>query len=360
MPTGGGPELWMRRCLQLAQLGKGHVAPNPMVGAVLVHEGRILAEGYHARCGDLHAEAACLNAVRPADKHLLPESTLYVSLEPCAHHGKQPPCAARIVREEVGRVVVCNDDPFKEVNGKGYGLLALAGIPVEKGLLTEEGRWINRRFFHFWEQKRPYIILKWAQTADGFMAPSDRTRTMISGATAQSLLHRWRTEESAILVGKTTALADDPQLTARLWSGPQPLRLVLDSELQLPETLKIFNTDAETWQVNYREESQLETHRRVKIPGGDAALLALLQRLFEGGKQSLIVEGGAAVLNSFITLGLWNEMRVFHADKTFGQGIAAPQIRDAENVFTTHVGDDRLTVFLPRKSAFTFPAGASL
>lgn len=352
--------MWMRRCLQLAQLGKGHVAPNPLVGAVLVHEGRILAEGYHARYGDLHAEAACLNAVRLADKHLIPQSTLYVNLEPCAHHGKQPPCASRLVREEVGRVVVCNDDPFEGVAGKGYGLLQLAGIPVEKGLLESEGRWMNRRFFTFHEKKRPYVILKWAQTADGFMAPSDRTRTMISGPLAQNLVHRWRTEESAILVGKATALGDDPQLTARLWSGPQPLRLVLDSELQLPSTLKIFNTDAETWQVNTQEESQLSTHRRVKIPAGEAALPGLLQRLFEEGKQSLIVEGGAAVLRSFIALGLWDEMRIFQSDESFEQGIAAPQVWGSKKAFTTHVGNDRLTLYLPRKTTLAFPAGAFL
>jgi diaminohydroxyphosphoribosylaminopyrimidine deaminase/5-amino-6-(5-phosphoribosylamino)uracil reductase len=352
--------MWMQRCLQLAQLGKGAVAPNPMVGAVLVHGDRVLAEGYHARYGDLHAEAACLNAVREADRHLIRDSTLYVNLEPCAHHGKQPPCAARLVREEVGRVVVCNNDPFEAVSGKGYQLLRLAGIPVEKGVLESEGRWLNRRFFAFWEQQRPYIILKWAQTADGFIAPSDKTRTMISGPLAQQLVHRWRTEEAAILVGKATALADDPQLTARLWEGPQPLRLVLDSHLALPETLNMFNGAAETWQVNTKEESQLDTHRRVRIPTGDDALTTLVQRLFEAGKQSLIVEGGAAVLRSFIGCGLWDEMRVFHSPHCFGQGIAAPQVLGARKVLDSHLGDDSLSVYLPRTAPLAFPAGAFL
>lgn len=355
-----GADLYMRRCLQLAQLGKGHVAPNPMVGAVLVHNGRILAEGYHARYGGLHAEAACLNAVSEADRHLIPESTLYVSLEPCSHHGKQPPCAARIVREEVGRVVVCNNDPFDAVAGRGYQLLQLAGIPVEKGVLEAEGRWLNRRFFTFWEQKRPYIILKWAQTSDGFIAPSDKTRTMISGLLAQSLVHRWRTEEAAILVGKATALADDPQLTARQWPGNQPLRLVLDSALTLPKSLKIFNTDAETWHVNTKEDAQLSNHRRVKIPAGDDALTGLMDVLFKEGKQSLIVEGGAAVLRSFIGCGLWDEMRVFQSDTCFGQGVAAPQVLGAKKALTTHIGGDRLSVYLPRKSGVELPAGAFL
>ncbi len=351
-------EIWMRRCLQLAGLGKGLVAPNPMVGAVLVHKGRILSEGYHARYGERHAEAMCLDNLRPEDRPLLCESTMYVNLEPCSHVGKQPPCAGRLVREEVGRIVACNSDPFSAVSGRGFQLLSLAGIPYQKGVLEEEGRWLNRRFFTFQEQQRPYIILKWAQTADGFMAPTDRSRTAISGPLAKVLVHRWRTEESAILIGKATALFDDPELTAREWSGPQPLRLVLDSSLSLPAHLKLFNGSTETWQLNHVKDEVLPTHRRVKLPVAEGSLPALLQMLYNAGKQSLIVEGGAAILRSFLAAGLWDEIRLLRSQKTFGQGIAVPPITRATLAFESAVGPDMLSLYLPRELPFPYPAGS--
>src|SRR5690606_30985063 len=190
----------MERCLQLAAKGKPTARPNPLVGAVLVHEGRVLAEGFHEQYGKEHAEINCLNRVKDAERHLIPESTLYVSLEPCAHFGKTPPCALRLVQEKIKKVIICNTDPFEKVSGKGLEMLRNAGIGTETGLLEEKGRWLNRRFFCFYQDKRPYIILKWAQTGQGFFAPLNRTRFQMSNRHSQQLVHRWRTEEAAIMV----------------------------------------------------------------------------------------------------------------------------------------------------------------
>jgi len=196
---------YLLRCLQLAQRAKGYAAPNPMVGAVLVHRERVLAEGWHHAWGGPHAEVDCLNKLTPADRHLLPESTLYVNLEPCAHHGKTPPCAERIVAERIKKVVIANTDPFALVNGKGIQLLQQAGIEVVSGVASAEGRWVNRRFFTFHERQRPYIILKWAQTLDGYLAPANKTRLAITNDQSNVLVHKWRTDEAAILVGSGTA-----------------------------------------------------------------------------------------------------------------------------------------------------------
>lgn len=353
-------EDFIRRCFQLAQRARGLAAPNPMVGAVLVHNGRILAEGYHAAYGQRHAEAVCLDAVREDERHLVPESTLYVSLEPCAHWGKQPPCADRLVAERVGAVCVSNADPFAAVDGRGFRKLQDAGIPVTTGVLEAEGRWVNRRFFTFHEKQRPYIVLKWAETADGFLAPTTRERTAISSPLAQRLVHRWRTEEAAILVGTATARHDDPQLTARLWEGPQPLRLVLDRRLELPRSLRLFDGAAETWQVNELEENAAAPVRRVRVPGGAEALPALLRRLYDAGKQSLLVEGGAAVLQAFLQAGLWDEARVFSAPQALGQGVVAPQLLGAVGAGSWTVGADVLRLFVHPESGFVRPEHAEL
>jgi diaminohydroxyphosphoribosylaminopyrimidine deaminase/5-amino-6-(5-phosphoribosylamino)uracil reductase len=354
-----GHESYMQRSFQLARLASGYTAPNPLVGAVLVHEGRILAEGYHPAYGQRHAEAVCFDNLREEDRHLLAQSTLYVSLEPCAHWGKQPPCADRIVSEKVGRVVVSNRDPFSQVAGRGFEKLHEAGIPVELGILEQEGRWLNRRFFTFHEKQRPYIILKWAQSVDGYIAPDTRARTQLTGPLSSRLVHRWRTEEASILVGKTTAEMDNPQLTARHWSGPQPLRIVLDRQLQLPRNLKVFDNTADTWHVSTKQgQPQLPGH--ITVPSGTEELPALLRNLYEAGKLSLIVEGGAAVLNSFIIAGLWDEARVLTAPVTLAGGISAPLLLDAQLASESFIGPDQLTVFTQSESGFSYPAGAPL
>lgn len=234
-------ELYMQRCLQLAQLAAGHTAPNPMVGAVLVHDGVIIGEGYHKQYGGPHAEVNCINSVAEEHKHLIPSSFIYVSLEPCAHYGKTPPCADLIIRNKIPKVVVGCRDPFKQVDGKGIEKLVNAGIDVTVGVLEKECRQVNRRFFTFHTQHRPYVLLKWAQTGDGKIASYSEERLLISNDISNKLVHKWRSEEAAILVGTNTALMDNPSLTNRLWSGKSPIRLVIDMDLRLPKHLQLFN-----------------------------------------------------------------------------------------------------------------------
>lgn len=351
--------IYMQRCLQLASMGKGHVAPNPMVGAVLVHNGRIIGEGWHKQYGQAHAEVNCLQSVGEADKPLIPDSIMYVSLEPCAHYGKMPPCATRLVQEHVKEVIICNDDPFDKVAGRGIEILRQAGIPATSGLLAAEGKWLNRRFFCFHQQQRPYIILKWAQTNNGFLAPADGSRMQLTGTPAQELLHKWRTEEPAIMVGTTTARNDNPQLTARLAQGKQPLRIVLDRQLSLPPGLNIYADDAQTWIVNEGKEA-VEGHISfIKLDFDNTLLLQLMRRLYSAGIQSVIVEGGGRLLNSFIEAGLWDEARVFTAPVQLGDGIHAP-VLNTNAVFKTAIGEDALELYVNDKSNYPYVGGMEL
>ncbi|MCH5309496.1 MAG: bifunctional diaminohydroxyphosphoribosylaminopyrimidine deaminase/5-amino-6-(5-phosphoribosylamino)uracil reductase RibD [Prevotella sp.] len=301
-------EKFMRRCLQLARNGRRNAKPNPMVGAVIVHDGRIIGEGYHVRCGEGHAEVNAFASVRPEDEPLLPESTIYVSLEPCAHEGRTPPCADLIVRKGVRRVVVGCIDEFAKVQGRGISRIREAGIEVTVGVLEEECRALNRRFFTFHREKRPYIILKWAQTANGFI--DDHFRPLaISTPFTKMLSHKLRAEEDAILVGRITAERDRPQLTVREWSGVAPKRLVIDHNHPLN-----------------------------------------LESLHAHNVQSLIVEGGMKTLNSFIEQGLWDEIRVETAPITVTDGTRAPQVPpDAEVIRTENYDGNQIQTF--RKSA---------
>ena len=231
----------MHRCLELAQLAAGNTAPNPMVGSVLVHNDKIIGEGYHQVYGQAHAEVNCISSVKPEHQGLIPQSTIYVSLEPCAHFGKTPPCADLIIKHQIPKVVVGCRDPFVQVNGKGIEKLQAAGIEVTVGVLEKECKELNKRFFTFHTEHRPYIILKWAQTADLKIAAEDYGRVLISNAQSNRIVHKWRSEEMAILVGTNTALFDDPELNTRLWPGGHPIRLVVDMNLRLPSSLKLFN-----------------------------------------------------------------------------------------------------------------------
>ena len=339
----------MRRCLELALLGGGHVAPNPMVGAVLVHEDRIIGEGVHRQYGQAHAEVNCLAAVRDEDRPLVPHSTLYVSLEPCAHHGKTPPCADMIIREGIPRVIVGCRDPFPEVDGKGIDKLRAAGVDVVVGVMEKECIDLNRRFFIFHTRHRPYILLKWAQTANGKMSAADGQRVFISNEYSNRLVHKWRTEEAAILIGTNTALMDDPQLTARLWTGPDPIRLVIDKELRLPGTLKLFDGQVRTIVLNNRKhdmegwESEERGLQR-RIPGaGEMGKLYYYQlstgsslvhqvglALYQLKIQSVMVEGGAALLQSFVDEGYWDEARIItNEEMMITGGLAAPVLEQA-------------------------------
>ena len=302
---------YMRRCIQLAKCGEAGAPPNPMVGAVIVCDGRIIGEGFHRRCGGPHAEVNAINSVQ--DKHLLSRSTIYVSLEPCAHYGKTPPCADLIIKSGIPRVVIGCTDPFAKVNGLGIKKLQDAGCEVEVGILEEACRELNRRFFTFHQEHRPWITLKWAQSKDGFI------NGKFSNALTQTLVHRLRARSGAILVGTRTALIDDPTLTTRYWSGPNPLRLTIDRHNILPPTLHI--KDGSTPTYIYHEESIGE----------------ILQDLYARGIQSLLVEGGAKLLQSFIDKGLWDEARIETAPFCLDEGVAAPilkneQLRSEQNI----------------------------
>ncbi len=353
-------EQFMQRATALAHHGSGHVAPNPMVGAVLVHDGRIIGEGWHAVYGNVHAEVACLQSVRDEDRHLIPQSTMYVTLEPCAHQGRQPPCANRLVKEGIRRVVIAVEDPFLQVSGKGIAILKDAGIEVSTGICRPEARWMCRRFLTVQERNRPYIILKWAQSADGYFAPADGSRQQLSNTFSQTLVHKWRTEESAIMVGYNTALADNPQLTARSWPGKQPLRIVLDRQLGLPITHYLLEDSTETWIINEREEQINDLTSRIQIPFNQNLLPTLLDRLKAANKTSLFVEGGARLLQSFIDAGLWDEARVFTAPVTLRDGIAVPHLTNAKHLFITPVGNDTLDLYQPVTTSSSYQTGTIL
>ena len=298
----------MRRCLQLARCGEAGAPPNPMVGAVIVCDGRIIGEGYHRRCGGPHAEVNAINSVKERD--LLSRSTIYVSLEPCAHYGKTPPCADLIIETGIRRVVIGCTDSFAKVNGLGIKKLREAGCEVQVGVLEQECRELNRRFFTFHEKHRPWIILKWAQSNDGFIGKDERV--ILSNALTQTLVHRLRARSGAILVGTNTALQDNPTLTTRLWPGPNPLRLTIDRNGILPSTLHLKDNSTPT--VIYSHESIEE----------------ILADLYARGIQSLLVEGGAKLLQSFIDKGLWDEARIETAPLCLGQGTKAPTLKDEQ------------------------------
>lgn len=306
----------MRRCLELARCGEAGAPPNPMVGAVIVCDGRIIGEGYHRRCGGPHAEVNAINSVKERD--LLSRSTIYVSLEPCAHYGKTPPCADLIIETGIRRVVIGCTDPFAKVNGLGIKKLREAGCEVQVGVLEQECRELNRRFFTFHEKHRPWIILKWAQSNDGFIGKDERV--ILSNALTQTLVHRLRARSGAILVGTNTALQDNPTLTTRLWPGPNPLRLTIDRNGTLPPTLHLKDNSTPT--VIYSHESIEE----------------ILADLYARGIQSLLVEGGAKLLQSFIDKGLWDEARIETAPLCLGQGTKAPTLKDEQPESKQNIG----------------------
>lgn len=333
-------ELFMRRALELAALGAGSVSPNPMVGCVIVHEGRVIGSGYHRQYGGPHAEVNAVAAVR--EPRLLRKSTVYVTLEPCAHFGKTPPCADLLVKQKVKKVVVCNGDPNPLVAGQGLARLRTAGIEVVTGVLEAEGRWLNRRFFTAFEKKRPYVILKWAQTEDGFIARENFDSKWISNAYSRQLVHKWRTEEDAILVGSNTALFDNPSLTARDWHGRNPVRVVLDRQAKLSADTQLLDGTVRTL---YFTEKLLPSRVRVDyLQPKSFAPADVLAALHQQKIQSVIVEGGSQVLTSFIQDGMWDEARVFAAPVRFERGIPGPPI-SGELISERDVMGDRLLLY---------------
>jgi diaminohydroxyphosphoribosylaminopyrimidine deaminase/5-amino-6-(5-phosphoribosylamino)uracil reductase len=328
----------MHRCIELAKLADGNVAPNPMVGSVLVHGNKIIGEGYHRQYGEAHAEVNCIASVKEENLHLISSATLYVSLEPCAHFGKTPPCADLIIEKKIPKVIIGCRDPFPEVNGKGIEKLQAAGIEIVVGVLEKECRELNKRFFVFYEEHRPYIILKWAQTCDNKIAHLNPERLPISNGQSNRLVHKWRSEEMAIVVGTNTAYNDDPQLNTRLWPGKNPIRIVVDMNLRLPKSLQLFDESIPTIVFNKHQHSfpfekvpvsDLKGVHYYQVTEDISLVHQMLNGLYSLGIQSILVEGGAQLLQSFIDQALWDETRIITNEQlSIGNGLPAPQLNN--------------------------------
>lgn len=316
----------MKFALQFAEKGRGKVAPNPMVGCVIVKDDKVIAEGYHQQYGGPHAEVNAINSL-PSNFDFT-DCTLYVNLEPCSHYGKTPPCSDLIISKKFKRVVVGNLDTNPLVAGKGIQNLKDAGIEVSSGIINSESRELNKRFFWFHEKKQPYVILKWAETKDGFISreplPANKEDNWITSAESKKLVHQWRAEEQAIMVGTNTVIVDDPELTTRLVDGNNPVRVIIDRGLKLPRTSKVFSTNGRVIIVTDKDVTDEANITYCKVNFDKDFVKSLLNKLFELSIQSLIIEGGSKLLNSFIEAGTWNEARVFVGEKEFEKGIKAP------------------------------------
>lgn len=339
-------EQWMARALQLAMKGNGTVAPNPMVGAVLVHPKLgLIAEGWHRKFGGPHAEVDCLATV--SDQKILSESTLYVTLEPCSHTGKTPPCADLIVQKGISKVVVACEDPNPTVSGRGINRMKEAGVEVVFGVLEEEAKQLNRHFFSHQKNKRPFITLKWAETADGFIARPDGSSKWISGPESRSMVHQMRANHQAIWVGRNTLKKDDPFLNVRSWAGKSPIRLVMDPELSLPESLQVFTDGlAPTWIFNSKKEEKEGTLTWFKTDSFE--LSSILEMLSKKGIQSIFVEGGSILIQQFLDESRWDEACVFQSSVLFGAGIQAPVLSNGFLKERISVGSDWLSTFNPQ------------
>ncbi|MCL7987380.1 bifunctional diaminohydroxyphosphoribosylaminopyrimidine deaminase/5-amino-6-(5-phosphoribosylamino)uracil reductase RibD [Sphingobacterium sp. lm-10] len=340
----------MHRCLQLAEMGAGTVSPNPMVGAVVVHDQQIIGEGYTSPYGGPHAE---VNAIREVianygeidGERMLKSSTIYVSLEPCAHQGKTPPCADMLARYQLQKVVIACQDPFAKVNGAGIRKLKEAGIEVIVGVLEEEAQWVNRRFFTRLAQHRPYVILKWAQTKNGFFAPAEAEQRWISNAASKQLVHKWRAEEDAILVGTRTALVDNPSLTVREWTGRDPKRVVIDKNLAIAQDASVYSTDTDTFVFNALKTDWTNHIKYIELENFDLYLPQnILYQLHLMDIQSIIIEGGAKTLQLFIDAGLWDEARIFTSDAQWQSGAFSPKFQGKKRQHLS-VGSDALDIY---------------
>lgn len=338
-------EIYIQRCLELAQNGLGSVAPNPMVGCVIVHDNSIIGEGFHTAFGGPHAEINALNSVK--NRELLRNSTLYVNLEPCCHHGKTPPCTDRIIAEHIPRVVIGMKDPFPKVAGKGIRILQNAGITVKSGVLETESQALNKRFIRYYTSQRPYVILKWAQTLDGFIDKKRQSNephiNWITDENTRILVHKWRTEEQAVMVGGNAATKDNPQLTVRDWIGNNPIRVVIDHTGNLDEKLNIFNEAAETMIFTPLNKSYGSKTKAIVTDFSVDVLPFVFKTLYEHNIQSIIIEGGRKLLTSVIKARLWDEARIFTGNTYFFNGIKAPGINGHIHSIE-HIGKDVLAV----------------
>ena len=331
----------MLRALELAQNGTGNVAPNPLVGCVIVLNDKIIGEGWHQKHGKAHAEVIAIESVD--NKELLKQATLYVTLEPCSHYGKTPPCVDLIIKYNIPKVVICNIDPFEKVNGTGIKKLKNQGIEVISGVLEDKGRNLNKRFFTFLEKERPYVILKWAQTNNGFIAKKDFDSKWISNETSRKIVHKMRAEEAAILVGYNTAKHDNPSLTTRDWIGKNPIRVYIDKNLSLPTTIHLVDKSTSTLCYNSSKKEVLENFEFVKIASQDLTR-NLLNDLYKRGIHSVIIEGGSATIQAFIDDGLWDEAYIFESDNVFKKGITAPHLSSTTYTEETII-NNRLKIY---------------
>lgn len=337
----------MWRCLQLAKLGEGRVAPNPMVGAVLVYNDRIIGEGYHEQFGKSHAEVNCINQVK--DKSLLPQATMYVSLEPCSHFGKTPPCSNLILESKIDNLIVGITDNSSKVNGNGIAQLRNAGVHITYPVLEQECYAINRFFFTANKWQRPYVILKWAQSADGFIAPINNEMgkiSWISNPLSQQLVHKWRAGTQAIMVGTQTVINDNPQLTTRNWKGSNPVRIIMDRNLRIPSTSSVFDDSSRTILYTSNHASLHSKVEQVVWEAEHITFKNILQDLYTRNIHSLLVEGGTTLLQNIISNELWDEARIFVSKKKIGQGVKAPEISGVLQQ-EDMLGDDQLNIYYP-------------
>ncbi len=336
----------MLRCLELAKNGLGTTYPNPLVGSVVVHNGKIIGEGWHYQSGKPHAEVNAINSV--IDKSLLLDSTLYVNLEPCSHFGKTPPCADLIIANKIPRVVIASLDVNDEVNGRGVQKLQDAGVDVKVGICKTEADELNKRFITFHKKQRPYIILKWAESFDGFLAPKNRNETApvwLSNQYSRQLVHKWRSEEMAILVGTQTVIDDNPSLTVRDWRGNHPIRVVIDRESNIPKNSNILDGNVRTIIFCAKKSDHTIEKCIFEVIDFEGEVVAqILATLYKHKIQSLIVEGGGKTLQAFINQNLWDEARIFKSPKNLGSGILAPKIK-SEQIIKTNILDDELLIF---------------
>lgn len=333
-------QLMMKRCIELASNGLGMTYPNPVVGCVIVRNGQIISDGWHQKAGEAHAEVNAVNKIR--DKEILKDCEIYVSLEPCSHFGKTSPCSDMIVRYGFKKVIVGISDPNSKVNGQGIKRIRDAGIEVKVGVLENECAELNKRFFCYHQNKRPYIVLKWAQTADGFMAAENPIQKWITNPYSKQLVHLWRSQEQSVLVGYKTAKVDNPQLNLRLWSGNQPVRVVIDRDLSLDQKLHLFDGSQKT--IIFSEKENSSRPDVVQLKFDENLEESILNELYKSGLQSVIIEGGRKTLDGFINNDLWDEARVFSTAESWASGIKAPWV-DGKLIGQKLIGSDRLKIF---------------
>ena len=338
-------EKYIKRCLELAELGKGHTSPNPMVGSVIVLDDEIIGEGFHHKAGEPHAEVNAINSV--ANQELLKRATIYVSLEPCSHFGKTPPCADLIIEKQIPKVVIATIDSNAIVCGNGITKLKQAGIDVVTGVLEKEANQLNKTFNTFHQKKRPFIILKWAETADGFIdkvrANSSEPPLKISGNASSRWVHKLRSEVDAILVGKNTALLDNPTLTTRKWKGKNPVRIVIDKDLSLPKNLKLFTDGLPTLVMNSKISSTENNIQYLKVEGD--FITEIIDLLYQQNIQSVLVEGGAHTLQQFIDKNLWDETYVIKSEMSITKGVKAPKMSAKKGTIVS-IGNNQIFTYV--------------